>query len=256
MSHFLKHAKPSCDDPILLLLDNHQSHMRYKAIAMAKEAGVVMLTFPPHTTHRLQPLDVSVYGPYQTYYNAACNNWQVSNPGKTIGLYNIGELAGKALLRALTPDNIVNGFRKTGIHPLDENVFSEVDFLPSAVTDRNVSVSTTANPDDNIEISNEERNHDSPSQPQPSTRSVQRQPHNALSPSDLRPFPKAAPRKKLVQKRQKGASVILTKTPTKNHIEQMAKKAAAYTGGKKASKQRSSYQRRARLVRMKMWSLW
>ena len=138
MGHFIKHAKPSKDDPVLLLLDNHNSHLSYKAIAEAKNAGVVMLTFPPHTTHRLQPLDVSVYGPHQTYYNAACNEWQVSNPGKTIGMYDIGELAGKAFIRALTPENIINGFRKTGIFPIDENVFSDADFLPSAVTDREI----------------------------------------------------------------------------------------------------------------------
>lgn len=77
MTHFIAHAKPTPDDPVLLLLDNHQSHMSPKA-----------LTFPPRTTHRLQPSDVSVYGPYQTYYNTACNQWQVSNPGKTLGLYD------------------------------------------------------------------------------------------------------------------------------------------------------------------------
>jgi hypothetical protein len=106
---------------------------------LAKDNGVVMLTFHLHTTHRLQPLDVAVYGPFQTYFNNAGNQWQLSNPGRTRGLYEVGELSGRAFMRPVTPENTTNGFRKTGIFPLDENVFSDADFLPSSVTDRQVN---------------------------------------------------------------------------------------------------------------------
>lgn len=49
MTHFIKHAKQTTDDPVLLLLDNHASHLNYNAIKMAKETGVVMLTYLLHT---------------------------------------------------------------------------------------------------------------------------------------------------------------------------------------------------------------
>lgn len=64
MEQFMSHVKPSAEDKVILL-DNHKSHLQPRAHNIAKENGVVMVNFPPHTTHRLQPLDVSVYAPFQ-----------------------------------------------------------------------------------------------------------------------------------------------------------------------------------------------
>ena len=49
--------------------------------------------------------------------------------------YEVGELAGKAFMRATTPQNIIAGFKSTGIFSLDRNVFDDVAFLPSQITD-------------------------------------------------------------------------------------------------------------------------
>ena len=38
--------------------------------------------------------------------------------------------------KAMTQTNIIVGFKKTGIFPLDEHIFDECDFLPSLVTDQ------------------------------------------------------------------------------------------------------------------------
>jgi transposase len=59
MKHFIKHAKPSAEHPALLILDNHQSHINLNVINFAKENHVTLLSFPPHCSHKLQPLDVS-----------------------------------------------------------------------------------------------------------------------------------------------------------------------------------------------------
>lgn len=37
-------------------------------INMAREHNVIVVCFPPHCTHRLQPLDVSFVAPLSTYY--------------------------------------------------------------------------------------------------------------------------------------------------------------------------------------------
>jgi hypothetical protein len=41
--------------------------------------GIDLLTFPAHTTHRLQPLDVSVFGPFNCYCKAERVAWMVRN---------------------------------------------------------------------------------------------------------------------------------------------------------------------------------
>ena len=38
--------------------------------------------------------------------------------------------------KAMTQTNIIVGFKKTNIFPLDEHIFDECDFFPSLVTDQ------------------------------------------------------------------------------------------------------------------------
>ncbi|XP_008182764.1 uncharacterized protein LOC100162937 [Acyrthosiphon pisum] len=59
LNHFVKYAKPSVDNPILLILNNHASHTSLEAITFCRLHFITMLGFPPHTTHKLQPLDVA-----------------------------------------------------------------------------------------------------------------------------------------------------------------------------------------------------
>ena len=63
LKHLFYHIKYSVDQPVLLLLDNHESHVSIEGITLAKERGIIMLTFPPHTSHKLQPLDRGVFRP-------------------------------------------------------------------------------------------------------------------------------------------------------------------------------------------------
>ena len=133
---FIAQSRCSMEHPVLLLMDNHESHCSLAAVTVAKDNGVVILTLPPHTSHRLQPLDKTVYGPMKASYNRAADDWMRSNPGKTVTIWQIAELTGRAFTSAASPTNIISGFRSTGIFPLNTDIFTEEDFLPSDVTDR------------------------------------------------------------------------------------------------------------------------
>lgn len=85
MRHFIRFVNPSVDSPVLLLLDNHDSHLSIEAIDLAVANGVHILSFPPHCSHKMQPLDVSVFGPVKTYYKSQCSAWQKNNANK-VGL--------------------------------------------------------------------------------------------------------------------------------------------------------------------------
>lgn len=129
-------ALPSPDCPVLLILDNLKAYISLKAIEKAKSNGIVLLTLPPHTSHRLQPLGVTVYGPFKTLYSRALDGWMRSNPGKTVSIYQIAELVNEAFLSAATPRNITSGFKSTGIFPYNRHIFPEEAFGPSMVSDR------------------------------------------------------------------------------------------------------------------------
>lgn len=84
MQHFIKNVRTSKESPALLVLDNRSSHLSVPTIDLAKENGVVMLSFPPHCSHKLQPLDVAVYGPFKRYMSSAQDAWMRNNAGKTM----------------------------------------------------------------------------------------------------------------------------------------------------------------------------
>ena len=55
--------------PQLLLLDGHGSHETLALLQLTAKENIHLLAFLPHTTHFLQPLDRSVFGPFNKAYN-------------------------------------------------------------------------------------------------------------------------------------------------------------------------------------------
>ena len=147
--------------------------------------------------------------------------------------------------RALTPTNIIAGFRKSGIFPFDRNVFSDSDFMMCEVTNRDPqghdSKQTNSSP--NEDISDEFRH------PQPVSALVAdqipldppciRDPSSdcstvevsgsetsfpSLSPEAVKPYPKASERKTSRLGKRRGKSIIATDTPVKKALEEQKKK--------------------------------
>ncbi|KAL8377084.1 hypothetical protein RB595_007971 [Gaeumannomyces hyphopodioides] len=66
LDHFLENTKPSAPtDYRLLLIDNHGSHLTFPFWKKCQRAKVVLFPLPPHTTHKLQPLDVGIFSAYK-----------------------------------------------------------------------------------------------------------------------------------------------------------------------------------------------
>lgn len=145
MTHFIKYSRSSKNSPTLLLLDNHASHLSVEAIDLAMENGITLLSFPPHCSHRMHPLDVSVYGPLKTYYKSQCNTWLKNNTGKILDIRNIVGLVAKTLDLAVTQKNIKAGFKSTGICPFDPDVFNDDDFMQAVLSGQNTQASSAEN---------------------------------------------------------------------------------------------------------------
>ncbi|KIJ35422.1 hypothetical protein M422DRAFT_180840 [Sphaerobolus stellatus SS14] len=71
---FLPFAKGHGDQmkKILLILDRHGSHETIEMVNYAAAHGVELLNLPAHTTHKLQPLDVGVFGLLQCSWIKHC----------------------------------------------------------------------------------------------------------------------------------------------------------------------------------------
>ena len=118
--HFFKYI-PSCR-PILLLIDGHKSHYNPDTIRLAAKEQVILFTLPPNTTHLCQPLDRSCFGPLKVAWREASHQFMSDNPGKVISRYSFSKIFNQAWMKAMTSQNIVSGFRVTGICPFDHTV--------------------------------------------------------------------------------------------------------------------------------------
>ena len=121
----MKHTKASSQCPKLVILDGHHSHKTLEAVIFARNHGINLLTLPPNSTHKMQPLDRTFFKSLNSAYNRAADSWMVSNPGKKISLCDIVSIFGKAFLRSATADKAVNGFLTSGIWPFDPYRFDE-----------------------------------------------------------------------------------------------------------------------------------
>ena len=124
MKHFIQSVNSSKENEHLLLLDGHTSHSKnLDTIKLARENGVYLLSCPPHTTHRMQPLDVSFFKSLKSWYNIEVEIYLRSSNGKTVKVYLVSKLVGKAFVKAATMESAVNGFRKAGLWPPNRHVF-------------------------------------------------------------------------------------------------------------------------------------
>ncbi|KAJ4446410.1 hypothetical protein ANN_13106 [Periplaneta americana] len=127
--HFLEVMKATKSDPAILILDGHYSHTRnMEVIELGRENGVSIVCLPPHSSHKMQPLDLAFMKPLKTFYCQEIESWLKNNFPRTVTIRQVGKLFGNAYLRAATVETAVNGFRKSGIYPLNRNVFRSHDF--------------------------------------------------------------------------------------------------------------------------------
>jgi len=253
LEHIKNHTRCTTEDKILLLMVNHESHCSLEAVSYAKENGIVLVTFPLHCTHKLQSLDVGVFGPFKTKLKIAQNDWLTNNPGKTIRIHNLSSLTKITFVESLSVKNIVNAFAKPGIWLFSRLAFSEDDFTAAYVTDRpdpnstqtenvqfqsDISISGNSQANENVfDTINSQTEVPTLTDllinciPEQYCTNVNTQPvistefdslihEEVISPGHVWPFPKAALRVERKGGRKKGKARILTETPEKNRIEQ------------------------------------
>ncbi|GAA5888541.1 hypothetical protein JCM16303_004249 [Sporobolomyces ruberrimus] len=132
-----------------VVLDGHKSHVTNKIRELGLSMNVHILCLPPHTTDRIQPLDVAVNSPHKHYWSQEIHKetavfgtsvvcpWftlihakeLLDRPGTTGNAKKKHwlELFGRAFRKSHNPENIAAGFRKAGILPFDPSVIPAVD---------------------------------------------------------------------------------------------------------------------------------
>jgi len=136
MEHCITCDRPSNEKTVLLILDNHESHLKISPINVAKAINIFLLTLLHRSPHKLLLLDCTIIGPYRTYDNYWPNDWLLSNAGKKVTICSVAGTVGKCFSKTFTKHNIEKGFHVTGFYPLNDSPFCADEFLSSYVNDR------------------------------------------------------------------------------------------------------------------------
>lgn len=96
LEHFKHHVKPSEDSPVLLILDNHTSHININTITYCRTNFIHLVSIPPHSSHRTQPLNRCFFKPLKDYYAYHYDIWTTTHPGRVVTLYQLAEIFGNA----------------------------------------------------------------------------------------------------------------------------------------------------------------
>ena len=103
----------------VLVFDGHNSHISYNTCLLAVNNNIILVCLPPNTSHALQPLDVAVFKSVKAMYSKIVLKWYEQTNQKGVDKENFPILL-KILWDQLESQWIISGFRKTGLHPLNQ----------------------------------------------------------------------------------------------------------------------------------------
>lgn len=100
----------------LILCDGHNSHISMEFLSYATKNRILVMVFPSHSTHTLQPLDVGIFGPLASYYSSQLSIVQQQSQGllaiKKADFYSLFKTA---YASSFTEKNILSAFEATRI---------------------------------------------------------------------------------------------------------------------------------------------
>lgn len=220
--HFLETTKPSATSPVLLILDGHTSHTRnIEVIDLARKNNVHLLSIPPHSSHKIQPLDKTFMGPLKKYMAEEIRVWMRAN-GRAITHYDIASIFGRAYVRSQCAELAISGFRTTGIYPLNRHVFKDHDFIETSLDDKpdtdqvvHDNGNAAADPSEN-QTTREDQSLIPNPLPGPSTAPA------FITPENISPIPRLN-RTKSNRGRKASKATLLTSSPYKLELEKSFK---------------------------------
>ena len=109
------------EDPLearLLILDGHGSHETTEFMWECYSHNIHLLFLPPHTSHVLQPLDLSIFAPLKRAYRKQLGFLSLLTDSTPLGKRNFLACYQRARLSALIITNIKAGWQASGLWPV------------------------------------------------------------------------------------------------------------------------------------------
>jgi hypothetical protein len=104
--------------PRVLINDGFATHESLELLEFCFKNNIVLCRLPSHTSHKLQPCDVGVFGPLKAAYREQADDLYRGG-ANTVGKEHFTLLYSRARDKALTSRNIRSGWSRAGLFPLN-----------------------------------------------------------------------------------------------------------------------------------------
>ena len=104
--------------PVILYLDGHRSHLNLEISEIFAENDIVLICFPPNTTHILQPCDVALFKPLKELWRTRVNEWTSQKPDNIVNVRNLSHLLND-VWQNLPERYGQKGFMACGLYPFN-----------------------------------------------------------------------------------------------------------------------------------------
>ena len=140
--------------PVFLLVDGHSSHMTLDLIDLARENNIILFCLPPHTTHLLQPLDVSVFKSLKDHFYRSLRAFCFVKRNFVVSKKEFASVVKEPFEKAFSISNVKAGFKKCGIYPFDPNVIDQSKLKPSEMYS---PINESLNSSNNVDASDSQK---------------------------------------------------------------------------------------------------
>lgn len=138
LRHIVAFKQPTAENPIIIIADCHSTRYAVKALKWASDHHCHVFTLLPNATGIMQPLDVSVYGPFKRFINQLME--ELLAAGKKLSKVTLPKLICDAWERAATVTNIQAGWRNCGMGVINDKMstrgMASDRFAPESITSR------------------------------------------------------------------------------------------------------------------------
>jgi DDE superfamily endonuclease len=120
--------------PRVLTCDGFGTHETLEILEFCFENNILLCRIPSHTSHKLQPCDIGVFGRLKAAYRDEVDRLYRGG-ANTVGKEHFTSLYSPARETALTPRNIIAGWGRSGLYPFNpERVLGGIQKPPAELT--------------------------------------------------------------------------------------------------------------------------
>jgi len=113
------------------VFDQVTSHLEHRKVEAADHHDITLFCLPSQTTHELQPMFKSVFGPFEHYWDKQVLLFYSHSTDCTLTKQRFGKIFTEVWDKASTPANSKLRYHATGIYPFNSLIFPDKAFAPS-----------------------------------------------------------------------------------------------------------------------------